>query len=237
MRHLPVRLPAVAMSAAILIALVVAAFSSVAAREAIPGASNDTLPISSVLRDETGDIGTFHGTISGLAASGTEETRAISGLLNGRAVVNGQTLRVTDQAFSSRVTTSPLTSAGMIEGLIGAGSYAFSMQTAADPGKCDVLYLDVQSITLNLLGLEVQTSQIRVDINAIPGEENILGNLVCPAGAADGSPAAVATENAATATMASAAEGTPASPATATSVVDDLVGTEEPGTVSPTPTT
>ena len=48
-----------------------------------------------------------------------------------------------------------------------------------DPDKGDVLFLDIQPITLNLLGLEVLTSRITVDVNAIPGEGNLAGNLVC----------------------------------------------------------
>lgn len=62
-------------------------------------------------------------------------------------------------------------------------------QPEPDPDKCDMLYLDIQPIELNLLGLEVLTSQITVDVNAIPGEGNLAGNLVCAlAGLLDGTP-------------------------------------------------
>lgn len=56
-----------------------------------------------------------------------------------------------------------------------------------------MLFLNIQAITLNLLGLEVLTSPITIDVNAIPGEGNLLGNLVCSlAGLLDGTPDAVA---------------------------------------------
>ena len=253
MRQVSGRFTVVALSPLILGAFVVAAFGSVAARDTDLGVTNTTVPVSGMLQDESGDVGTFLGRISHVVTSGADGSRSVSGVLRGRAVIDGQMIRVTDQAFTSPVTMPGVKSASVGKDVTrgradegspvrrGAGSYAFSMQTASDPGKCDVLYLDIQPITLNLLGLEAETSAITVDINAIPGEENILGNLVCPAGAADGSPAAVATEGAATATISAAAAGTPATTASPTAepttVVEDLVGTEEPNTDGPTPTT
>ena len=46
------------------------------------------------------------------------------------------------------------------------------------PGACEVLNL-LGPITLNLLGLVVRTNQINVRIDAVPGNGNLLGNLLC----------------------------------------------------------
>lgn len=44
---------------------------------------------------------------------------------------------------------------------------------------CPVLHLVLGPINLNLLGLNVTTNRIVVDITAIPGAGNLLGNLLC----------------------------------------------------------
>jgi hypothetical protein len=45
--------------------------------------------------------------------------------------------------------------------------------------RCQILFLDVQPIFLDLLGLELQTSQITVDLTAVSGPNKLLGNLLC----------------------------------------------------------
>jgi hypothetical protein len=47
------------------------------------------------------------------------------------------------------------------------------------PGACQVLDLTLQPIDLNLLGLLVATSRIEALIEAIPGQNALLGNLLC----------------------------------------------------------
>jgi len=49
----------------------------------------------------------------------------------------------------------------------------------ADAG-CQILHLEIQSLHLNLLGLTVDTSPICLDISAVPGQGQLLGNLLCP---------------------------------------------------------
>jgi hypothetical protein len=41
-----------------------------------------------------------------------------------------------------------------------------------------ILHLDIQPINLDLLGLQVKTSEIKLDVNAVPGPGNLLGNLL-----------------------------------------------------------
>jgi hypothetical protein len=44
---------------------------------------------------------------------------------------------------------------------------------------CPILHLDLGPLTLNLLGLQVDLSRVILDITAIPGAGNLLGNLLC----------------------------------------------------------
>ena len=47
------------------------------------------------------------------------------------------------------------------------------------PNACQILNLTLGPINLNLLGLVVRTNQINVRIDAVPGADNLLGNLLC----------------------------------------------------------
>jgi hypothetical protein len=47
------------------------------------------------------------------------------------------------------------------------------------PNSCAILNLELQPITLNLLGLVVRTNLINVRIDAQRGPGNLLGNLLC----------------------------------------------------------
>lgn len=47
------------------------------------------------------------------------------------------------------------------------------------PAACPILHLDIGPITLNLLGLVITTNRIVLDITAVPGAGNLLGNLLC----------------------------------------------------------
>ncbi len=47
------------------------------------------------------------------------------------------------------------------------------------PTPCPILHLDLGPLDLNLLGLRVQLNEVVLDITAIPGPGNLLGNLLC----------------------------------------------------------
>ena len=52
---------------------------------------------------------------------------------------------------------------------------------------CPILHLELGPLDLNLLGLRIQLNQVVLDITAIPGPGNLLGNLLCAiAGLLDG---------------------------------------------------
>jgi hypothetical protein len=110
------------------------------------------LPVTGHLQDG----GSFEGTVSNLQASTDDAGNLlISGVLNGTATTpDGQTTQITDQAFTTTAT-------------LQQGS------------SCDILFFDLGPIHLDLLGLTVDLSQITLDVNAVPGAGNLLGNLLC----------------------------------------------------------
>ncbi|MBA2640516.1 MAG: ABC transporter substrate-binding protein [Nocardioidaceae bacterium] len=58
---------------------------------------------------------------------------------------------------------------------------------SAARAECDILNLVLGPLDLNLLGLEVHLNRVVLDIVAVPGAGNLLGNLLCAvAGLLDG---------------------------------------------------
>ena len=51
--------------------------------------------------------------------------------------------------------------------------------TPEPAGRCPILHLELGPIELDLLGLQVETNQIVVDVVAQAGPGNLLGNLLC----------------------------------------------------------
>jgi hypothetical protein len=49
----------------------------------------------------------------------------------------------------------------------------------AAAGTCDILHLTLGPLDLNLLGLVVHLNQVVLDVTAVPGAGNLLGNLLC----------------------------------------------------------
>ncbi|HJU89993.1 MAG TPA: hypothetical protein VJ672_11405 [Gemmatimonadaceae bacterium] len=101
----------------------------------------------------TGTNGTFQGTLSITSfAVNSAGNLVANGTLVGTSVVNGVTSLVNTTFTNLQVT----------------------------PGqRCQILFLDIQPIFLNLLGLQLTTSRITLDLTAVAGPGNLLGNLLC----------------------------------------------------------
>jgi hypothetical protein len=54
-----------------------------------------------------------------------------------------------------------------------------AIPAAVTQATCDILHLDLGPLSLDLLGLQVDLSQIVLDITAQSGPGNLLGNLLC----------------------------------------------------------
>ena len=66
----------------------------------------------------------------------------------------------------------------------GAGGAAVSSRAS-----CGILHLVLGPLDLDLLGLQVHLNRVVLDITAVPGAGNLLGNLLCAvAGLLDGTP-------------------------------------------------
>lgn len=76
---------------------------------------------------------------------------------------------------------------GIVAGTLtnGAGASTSFLQnvtatiTSTATSSCTILHLVLGAINLNVLGLQVTTNQIVLDISALPGPGNLLGNLLC----------------------------------------------------------
>jgi hypothetical protein len=71
------------------------------------------------------------------------------------------------------------------------GSPLAAGRVAANASACNILNLVLGPLDLNILGLRIQLNQVKLDITAVPGAGNLLGNLLCAvAGLLDGTPLA-----------------------------------------------
>ena len=50
---------------------------------------------------------------------------------------------------------------------------------AAIPGGCEILHLELGPLDLDVLGLVVHLDKVVLDLTAVPGAGNLLGNLLC----------------------------------------------------------
>jgi hypothetical protein len=133
-----------------LVASVALAVATVApAAPTASGASAITAPVTGTVAD----LGTLTGVLT----------------LTGFDVVNGQLVAV------GTLTATLKDAAGNVIGTI-TRTITVPLQVT---GSCTILHLDIQPISLNLLGLQVTTSEIVIDITAVSGPGNLVGNLLC----------------------------------------------------------
>jgi len=55
----------------------------------------------------------------------------------------------------------------------------FATTLVSASGTCPILHLELGPLDLNLLGLVVHLDRVVLDITAVPGAGNLLGNLLC----------------------------------------------------------
>lgn len=122
--------------------------------------SGVAVPVSGTLSDG----GSFTGKILNPVVTADKSGNTfLSGTLKGTATTASGATSQVSQAFKTSLTPS-------------TGQNA----AAAGGGKsCSILTLDVGAINLNLLGLVVNLAPIHLDVSAVPGAGNLLGNLLC----------------------------------------------------------
>jgi hypothetical protein len=94
----------------------------------------------------------------------------------------------------SNLTTSVVGGVVQLSGTItgtglptGGTTFTAPVQDLAANGSCSILTLDLGPLHLDLLGLVVDLAPVSLDVTAVPGAGNLLGNLLCAvAGLFDG---------------------------------------------------
>jgi hypothetical protein len=115
-----------------------------------------TIPITGTFTDALGGVGAFTGTFK----------------LQRFTIVDGQIAAV------GTLTGTLTDSAGTVLGSI-VRTITTLLDSAATQASCEILHLELGPLDLNLLGLEVHLNRIVLDISAVPGAGNLLGNLLC----------------------------------------------------------
>jgi hypothetical protein len=156
------RLTSIVMLLALASAFIFAPFSATAASK--KATLLKSVPVTGALADG----GTFKGKVT-ITKFGYDELTGltVSGVLNGTATkADGTTYQDITQRFSN--VHASLTSA--------SSAAAGGFQILA---TCQILNLDIGAIHLDLLGLVVDLAPIHLDITAVSGAGNLLGNLLC----------------------------------------------------------
>lgn len=115
--------------------------------------------------------GTFSGTLTATKITMDEATRQLTmtGVLNGTATkATGEIIAVVNQTVSAPVSLNRP----------GAASSSSLIQPVAQ-ASCGILNLVLGPLHLDLLGLVVDLNQVVLDITAVTGAGNLLGNLLC----------------------------------------------------------
>jgi len=119
-----------------------------------------TVPLSGV----TDAAGTFTGSLRILRFAVQDRKLVASGIVTGTLVdANGVNTAVI------RTVTLPVTR--------GVDTTALAAAPAAL--ACDILHLELGPLDLDLLGLVVHLDKVVLDLTAVPGAGNLLGNLLC----------------------------------------------------------
>jgi len=162
------RLTALAVLLALASAFIFAPFAASAAPK-------QTAPLKNMAVSGTlADGGTFKGKVS-ITKFGYSETSGlwVSGKLIGTATTaDGAVHQDISQSFSQVHAT--LKSSGSATSVGSTSAFAVAQQAS-----CGILDLDIGAIHLDLLGLVVDLAPIHLDITAVSGAGNLLGNLLC----------------------------------------------------------
>jgi len=121
-------------------------------------------PIPVVGASATGDV--FNGTFT-LQQFATDA----AGKLVAVGTVAGTVTTATGQVVGSGLQTVAVP--------VTVGDTTNTAAVAGQAVSCGILHLDLGPLSLNLLGLQINLSRVVLDITAVPGAGNLLGNLLC----------------------------------------------------------
>jgi|ERR1700731_4733044 len=81
-----------------------------------------------------------------------------------------------NQLVANGTLTGTVTSA---TGTVTPVSQAVTVPVSSVTASCPILSLVLGPLNLNVLGLQIQLNQVVLNITAVPGAGNLLGNLLC----------------------------------------------------------
>ncbi|MCU7723863.1 hypothetical protein ODJ79_09070 [Actinoplanes sp. KI2] len=169
------KLAKLALAGTLAVATMAVAAAPAAAAPARPparAAGTLTSTVNGTFADSLGGVGQVTGTF----------TPTRFAVQNGKEVAVGTLHSVLTDSAGSQVGTAdtPVT----LPLQLPSGT---STNAAAPLAACNILHLVLGPLDLNLLGLAVHLNTVVLDITAIPGAGNLLGNLLCAvAGLLDG---------------------------------------------------
>jgi hypothetical protein len=141
-----------------------------------------TLTIATILLFALSAIG-FPQTVAA-QAQGSAPVRSLSLPVSGTGALGTFTGTFELQRFVTR--DGQVMASGLLSGTVStaAGVVGTLARTVLIPvtvaqTTCDILHLDLGPLNLDLLGLQINLSQIVLDITAEAGAGNLLGNLLC----------------------------------------------------------
>src|SRR5262252_4261547 len=122
----------------------------------VPPGNGITVPITGTFTDAAGGVGRFVGNLN-----------------IQRFAVNN------NQVVATGTLTGTLTdSLGNVLGSI-VNTVSLILNQAVTQATCEILHLELGPLDLNLLGLVVHLNRVVLDISAVSGPGNLLGNLLC----------------------------------------------------------
>jgi hypothetical protein len=150
--------------------------------------ASGSLPLFGTVGDGTGY---FQGTVSGLVASEADGTILLDGIVDGLVTTDLETVRITGQELSvnaepfvvgavsaSGDATDDVDTEDEVDGTPAGGSdensLAFSSLQTDGGSDCDVLYIQIDTFTLDDSGDEVEAAPIIYDANAVPAADTTL---------------------------------------------------------------
>jgi hypothetical protein len=117
----------------------------------------------------TGTAGAFTGTFTLRRFVPTASGVAAIGTLTGVATPTG--------GIPTSIFRNVVVPARVLAG--GSAATPAGTQLQAAVAACGILHLDLGPLFLDLLGLQIDLSEVVLDISAQPGPGNLLGNLLC----------------------------------------------------------
>ena len=135
-------------------------------------------PLSNIpVSGTSADGNTFRGTMSILGFVNDNGLKAI-GSLTGTITSSKGTQQVAGEVVTVPVVPDAAARSGF-GGLVSDSTADSRAAVAQVAGGCNILHLHLGALDLNLLGLAVHLDPVTLDITAVPGAGNLLGNLLC----------------------------------------------------------